>query len=65
MQEQNHAAILTSPQEIAALNHQISEWFLGHYIQLLCAIGVGVVLFFALLSFPFLSFPLDALPKIF
>lgn len=51
MQEQNHAAILTSPQEIAALNHQISEWFLGHYIQLLCAIGVGVVLFFALLSF--------------
>lgn len=51
MQEQNHAAILTLPQEIAALNHQISEWFLGHYIQLLCAIGVGVVLFFALLSF--------------
>lgn len=44
MQEQNHAAILTSPQEIAALNHQISEWFLGHYIQLLCISSYSALL---------------------
>ncbi|AEI38231.1 mechanosensitive ion channel family protein [Zymomonas mobilis] len=50
MPQQTDNGVLTSPEEIALMHHQITEWFSQHYIQLLIAMTIGILLFFGLLT---------------